>query len=398
MIRYAALASVVVVAAVAIADGLFDPSAAERTDLVILLAATATAGLFAYGALDRRISRNRSIATSIAAAAGAAIALTAGAVAFAAATMTISPHDSRVVLVVLATAASLASALAIAIGHSARVDLRKVSDAARSVVERRGAVDTGVVRRDEIGSLANTVEVMSARLADVDDRRARSEASRLRLIAGIGHDLRTPLTSMRAAVEAMQDGVVVDIDRFLRIMASDVALLGTMVDDLFLLAHAEAGDLQLDVTMLDLTELVETEIAAMRLVAAKATLDIECDARASIRIAADDGALRRVLRNVLGNAVRYAPAHSVVRVTVGSEDGFVRLGVFDDGPGFPPEFRDLAFDAGTRADCARARDAGGAGLGLAIARAFVVAHGGEISIEDGTGGRLVIELPHAALP
>jgi signal transduction histidine kinase len=118
------------------------------------------------------------------------------------------------------------------------------------------------------------------------------------------------------------------------------------------------------------------------------------DASSHVAVRGNPTALGRVVRNLIDNAIRHAPHGSEVRVAVGG-DGRPSIRVVDDGPGFPPGFGDEAFARFTRADASRNRATGGAGLGLAIARGLVEAHGGRIWIEGPPGGRVAFELPAA---
>jgi signal transduction histidine kinase len=214
------------------------------------------------------------------------------------------------------------------------------------------------------------------------------------MLASVGHDLRTPLTSIRAALEALQDGVAVDPDRYLRSMHSDLDQLSGLVDDIFLMARIEAADLSLDPVPLDLAELADDAVAAVSPLALQHDVSLEMRRRGAAQVQADAVALGRVIRNLLDNALRHSPRGGKVLVVVDDGDG-PTLTVIDEGPGFPPEFREIAFDEFSRSDTARDRVSGGAGLGLAIARGLVRAHRGEIWIPEGQGGRVTFRLPPA---
>lgn len=202
--------------------------------------------------------------------------------------------------------------------------------------------------------------------------------------------MRPPL---QAAIEALQDGVSGDPDRYLRTMAADVDLLRGMVDDLFVLARLEAGELRLERMPVDLTELADSAVESLASMAARRDVHLRLDTVHPVVVEGDPQALGRVLRNLLDNAVVHAPACTTVRVRVGLDDKAATVRVEDDGPGFPAGFAGRAFEPFSRPDDARNRGAGGAGLGLAIARGLVLAHGGRIWIEQGTGGRVTFTLP-----
>ena len=156
----------------------------------------------------------------------------------------------------------------------------------------------------------------------------------------------------------------------------------------------EAGRLDLVREPIDLSELIDEAVEALTPAAAARDVTIELDAGAGVPVEGNATALGRVVRNLLDNAIEHAPGGSVVRVVVdGSERPRVR--VIDQGPGFPAEFSAHAFERFARADPSRNRETGGAGLGLAIARGLVEAHGGRIWIERPPGGRVAFELPPA---
>jgi signal transduction histidine kinase len=196
------------------------------------------------------------------------------------------------------------------------------------------------------------------------------------------------------AVDALADGVAPDPDRYLRSMRRDVEALAALVDDFFLLARIESGRLDLHPVPVDLTEVADEAMEALAPVAAAAGVTLALDATTRVHVRGNPTALGRVVRNLIDNAIRHAPSGSVVRVAVAA-DGRPSIRVVDDGPGFPPGFDDEAFTRFTRADASRNRATGGAGLGLAIARGLVEAHGGRIWIEAPPGGRVAFELPAA---
>jgi signal transduction histidine kinase len=177
-------------------------------------------------------------------------------------------------------------------------------------------------------------------------------------------------------------------------MQRDVEALSALVDDLFLLATIEAGRLDVHAQAADLTEIADEAVDALAPVAAARGLTLRLDAGERVRVAGNASALGRVIRNLLDNAIRHAPPDSEIRVIVRSAGGAL-VRVVDEGPGFPAEFAAQAFDRFARADPSRNRSTGGAGLGLAIARGLVEAHGGRIWIEQPPGGRVTFELPAA---
>lgn len=387
-----ALVAVAAGLALGLSEAAMRPDPGER---LVLSAVFAGAGILAVGLgwwLSRAHRRLPSLRWTILAVATAAVVLVAAVVGVSARAMFLTPGDVRLVLAAVALGAGLGVLVAIRVSASLTSDLRGVAEAAGQVADGDLTVRTGIDRRDEVGVLATSVDRMVEQLSAAQQQRARGEAARQRLLTAIGHDLRTPLANLRAGIEAIQDGLAPDPDRYLRSMAADVDLLRSMVDDLFMLTRLEAGDLHLDRMALELTELAEGAVESITPLATRSGVKVELDADQPVRATGDPRALDRVLRNLLDNAVRHTPADGIVRVALAREGEQAVVVVADPGPGFPPDFLDRAFDVFERADQARQRH-GGTGLGLAIARELVEAHGGTISIEPGEGATVACRFP-----
>jgi signal transduction histidine kinase len=217
------------------------------------------------------------------------------------------------------------------------------------------------------------------------------------MLSSISHDLRTPLAALRAAVEAIRDGVVDDPDLYLSGMERQVKALSSLVDDLQLHTRLVSGTLQLNRARLDLTELADESMEIVRPLAEPRSIKMLLEAAERVMVDADGSQLARVIRNLLDNAIRHAPDGSVILVQVVREGDHVVLRVHDEGLGFPAEFRERAFEPFTRADPARDTRTGTAGLGLSIARGIVAAHDGTVALGDGPGGdvRILLPLPSA---
>lgn len=380
-----AIGALVAGLALVVSEAAMRPSPAERLTLYSLFGvAVLLAGLTCWW-LVRVHRRLSSLRWTILVVATAAAVITAAVVAGSAAAMFLAPADVRLVVAALTLGTGLGLVIAIGVTGSLTADLRQLATTARRVADGDLTARTQITRSDEVGALAASLDRMVDQLARLQEERERGEAARNLLLASIGHDLRTPLASMRAAIEAIQDGVASDPDRYLRSMANDVELLSGMVDDLFVLARLRAGDLRLDRMALDLFEVADGAVEAVTPIAARRGVDVRCAGDGTAPVIGDPQALDRVLRNLLDNAVRHAPTGSTVLVTLDTEPGSATVRVRDEGPGFPAEFVDHAFDLFSRPDSARERRSGGAGLGLAIARELIHAHGGRIWIDAGSG-------------
>jgi two-component system, OmpR family, sensor histidine kinase BaeS len=384
MIRLVAAVAAIVAGVLLLTELSMQPTAAERTSLagIYLVAAVVTVAVFLAGRAAS--TRLRSIGSSLQLIAVASVGVAVLAVLLAAQTMFISVHDRNLVLAALTLGVGLGSALAIAFGRRAGEDLRRVSEAAGRLA--RGELDAraGVDRRDEVGRLAATFDAMASQLG-------ASQEERGVFLASVGHDLRTPLASLRATLEALQDSVMEVDDRLLAGMHRDVLHLQRLVEDLFLYAGTEAGTLVLRPEMVDLAELADETAEVFGAIARGRGVDVRVTGPGwAVIVEADPWALGRVLRNLVDNAIRHSPLTGTVTVAVSLEDSRPTVTVIDEGPGFSDLNR--PFDRFTRGDDARTRDGSGAGLGLSIARGLVEAHGGSISLEPGPGGRVRVVL------
>jgi len=222
-------------------------------------------------------------------------------------------------------------------------------------------------------------------------------------IADVTHELRTPLTVIKGTVETLEDGALDDLKGrgpLLESMHCETERLIRLVNDLLLLTRADAGALQLDLRPLDLSELARSRCEGLSLLASRRGVKLEVveagdDPSNRCCVLGDADRLAQVLDNLLDNAIRYAPEASSVTVRIRQVGDEVECAVGDRGPGIPPEHLDLIFERFYRADASRQRQTGGAGLGLAIVRALVLAQGGRICAKSapGDGTSIIFWLP-----
>jgi signal transduction histidine kinase len=219
--------------------------------------------------------------------------------------------------------------------------------------------------------------------------RRQVEDARRGLVAAASHDLRTPLASLRLLVEAIEDGVAgEDRDRYLAEIRTHVAVLSDLIDDLFELSRIEAGDISWTLRQVELGELIGDTVAAFRTSAEERGIHLAAELPAGKVVAeADAEKVQRVLFNLIQNAIRHTPADGSVTVRASGGPGGVEVEVADSGEGIPAGEGERVFEAFYRGDSSRNED--GAGLGLAISRAIVEAHGGRIWLEDGQPGTRV---------
>ena len=294
----------------------------------------------------------------------------------------------------IGVAAVLAAALALAL---VQIVARGLTRPLREMAEGTTAMARGDYsvrvpdggRADEVGDLARAFNVMAAELAEV-------ERYRKDLVANVSHELRTPISALQAKLENVADGVEPADPDTIRTMLAQVERLGRLVSQLLDLSRLESRTVPLDVRPFEVG-VVLAHVAREARLSAPADVVLDVDAPSGLIAEGDPERVHQVVANLVENAIRHSPRPG--RVTIGAstaDDGRVRLMVTDEGPGIPDDEADRVFERFYRADAART--AGGAGLGLAIARWIVDLHGGDIRVERGEprGCRMVVELPAAA--
>jgi signal transduction histidine kinase len=372
-----------------ITEATMQPTSADRALLYGIFAGAAVLTLLVGWRLPALTRKFQTLRTTLQIVGLAAVVIATAAVSVSAITMFLSTHDLRLVLVALLLGVGLGVALAVTVTRPLAADLADLAATAGRV----GAGDLSsrpmIDRADEVGDVARAMDAMIDQLEAARGFREKSEADRREFLAAIGHDLRTPLTSMRAAVEALQDGLAPDPERYLKSVAKDLEALSVLIDDVFELARLEAGEQPVDRVDVELAAVAADVSHAMAPLTEPHSISI--DVRGSALVSASESGMIRVLRNLVDNAVRHSPIGGTVTVDIAQSASATTVTVQDEGPGFPAAFREIAFESFTRADPARRR--GGTGLGLAIARAIVEGHNGGIRIVDGDGGAIAFSLP-----
>ncbi|NUT33850.1 MAG: HAMP domain-containing histidine kinase [Hamadaea sp.] len=235
--------------------------------------------------------------------------------------------------------------------------------------------------------------------ADARRREREMEASRRQLIAWVSHDLRTPLAGMRAMAEALEDGVVDDpgsVHEYHRRLRTEADRMTRLVDDLFELSRIHAGALNLTISELGLGDVVSDAIAAASPIAAARGVRLVTPQSPWPTVRAGERELGRVVANLILNAIRYTPPDGSVTVTGGQDAAGPWLAVSDTCGGIPDADLPKVFDVAFRGERARTPDVNGTGggLGLAIVRGLVEAHGGGVEVRNVGGGcRFEVRLP-----
>jgi two-component system OmpR family sensor kinase len=257
-----------------------------------------------------------------------------------------------------------------------------------AISERREASDIEEPStKDEIASLARTMNELLGRLQGALSRQRA-------FTADASHELRTPLAVLRGELElATRPGRTrEELAAAVRSAAAEAERLTRLTDDLLLLARNDEDQLSLRRERTDVRRLLESsvELAASRLIAVGVTCRV--DAQPGTYANLDAGRIRQVVDNLVDNALRFAPGGSVIVLSARADGSGLDIEVRDGGPGFPADFLPHAFERFRRPDSGRSRGAGGAGLGLAIVQAIVVAHGGVATAGNRPDGGAMVRL------
>ena len=242
----------------------------------------------------------------------------------------------------------------------------------------------------ELADLGRSFNAMAANLE-------RAERQRRNLVADAAHELRTPLSNVQGYVEAMRDGLMEPDERTMDAVHQQVLQLVRLVEDLRLLALADAGALRLERVPDSLERVLTGSLAAVRPRAESRGIALSLEIPADLPLVEMEGErIAQVVGNLLENAISHTPSGGRVGVAAGvTAGGAARVAVTDTGTGIPPGELPAVFERFYRVDPSRTRSSGGAGLGLTIAKQLVEAHGGMISAESelGEGSRFAFELP-----
>jgi signal transduction histidine kinase len=276
-----------------------------------------------------------------------------------------------------AVAASAALIIARFLARGMTTPLREMAAAARRMSQGDYRNRVAASTRDEVGQLATAFNRMAAQLEGV-------EASRRELVGNVSHELKTPISALQAHLENLLDGVEEPNPEVLAVMLAQCERLARLVDQLLDLSRLESGDVPLELQPVSLGELVDQVVAEVGVSRADRAVHVVNDVGPGIPpLRADRERLHQVLYNLLDNAFRFTPAGGTVTVGAHGENGFCSISVHDTGAGIPEEHITRVFERFYRVDSSRARSDGGTGIGLAIARSVVEAHGGTIWAEPG---------------
>jgi signal transduction histidine kinase len=311
-------------------------------------------------------------------------------------------HDLQVLLATVAFSTVIAVFFTTWVASRTIARIATVNQSVRDLAAGNLSITADVSGRDEVATLAEDVQALARRLTEARDERLVLDAERRELTAAISHDLRTPLSTIRAMVDALEDGVVsepVEMKRYFVTIRRDVERLNSMIDDLFDLAQIDAGAMRLRRQSITVHEVVSEVVDAMRARAERADIAIELSIRDELPAAMLDGdRLERAIANLLRNALEHTPPGGQIRVLVSGDDGQAAVEISDTGEGIAAEDLPNIWTRFYRVERSRARagdTSDGAGLGLAITKGIVELHGGHVQVRSrpGTGSVFTVVLP-----
>jgi len=297
-----------------------------------------------------------------------------------------SQHDLLLATVLLLFAGGIAIALG-SFFTSALIDrITRLESATRSIENGDLSTRADIPGKDEIAALADSFNKMAAQLQTADQKQKELETLRRDLVAWAGHDLRTPLSSIRLLIEALADGVVTDpkeIQNYLFQAKKQVDTLSFLVDDLFQISQLDSGGMPLTLEPASISDLISDTLVSFSGLAAKKNIKLCGSAEEGVDpITMDVLWMGRALNNLVSNAIRYTPDAGEISLTAKTEGKNIIVKVSDSGEGILPEDIPHVFERFYRGDKSRSRISGGAGLGLAIAKGVVEAHKGDITIQS----------------
>ena len=303
--------------------------------------------------------------------------------------MFINQHDLALGSLLLFFAGGISIAFGYFLSNTISQGLENLAQGAQQLSQGDFSTRVPVHGQDEIAQLSTSFNKMAVQLERAAENERTLDEARRNLVAWASHDLRAPLTSLRVMLDALADGVVDDpatVARYLNQSQNEITRMSSLLDDLFELAQLDAGFRDLNFEWITLTDLISDtlESFAARATAQDITLAGSIDPQVDPVWAAPDK-LSRILDNLLSNALCFTPQGGSIRLNAKIEEKATLITVEDNGSGINPKDLPHIFDRFYRGEKSRVRDKdenGGVGLGLAIAKGLVEAHGGVIWVES----------------
>jgi signal transduction histidine kinase len=307
-----------------------------------------------------------------------------------------SPHDLQLATILLIFAVGISVPVGLYLSESLINRIQVLNNAALSIADGDLKMRVPVNGKDELAQLSRSFNKMAAELESSKLEQAKIEALRKNLIAWVSHDLRTPLTSIRAMLEALSDGLIEDDqtkNRYINTSRHQIEELSKLINDLFLFSQIDAGGMKLNIQANNLSDLISDNIESFHLTANAQDIILEgCMMDDIDPVWMDIHQINRVVNNLISNAIRFTPHGGRVDVCAKRKDNAVIISVSDTGEGIAPEDLPHVFEQFYRVEQSRNRGTGGAGLGLTIVKSIVEAHGGTITVTSQVGKGTLIEV------
>jgi signal transduction histidine kinase len=300
--------------------------------------------------------------------------------------MFVSEHDFLLLALLLVFAGVLSASFGYLLAANITRSLEMLRESTHRVANGDFSVQVSLTELDELSDVADAFNRMAGELQQAFARQKELEQARRDLIAAVSHDLRTPLTSIRAMVEALADGVVTDqatTRRYYAAIGSQIENLSRLINDLFELAQLDTRQIELHLEPVNMNDLVSDVLETMQAQAGAKGVTLKGIFSQDLPlIKAEFTKVQRVLFNLVQNAIRHTPAQGTIALATRQVPEGIQVDVSDTGEGILPEDLPHVFDQFFRGEKSRSRETGGSGLGLTIARGIVEAHHGRIWVES----------------
>ena len=279
--------------------------------------------------------------------------------------------------------------------------ISELMEASREITRGNLAKRVAIQGRDELAELGESFNVMAGKLQELDNQHKEQQRMRTDMLVSLGHDLRTPLTSIRAMIEAISDKVVDDpatVHRYIEKTRREISYLSRLIDDLFDLSKIDAEGLRPDRHDVSLPDLISDTLESFSEIAHQKSIQLTGNVQPGIDLVNVDAQLiNRVLANLTSNAISFTPKHGKVNIQASRQDEKVWVTVCDNGEGIKDEDMPFIFERFYRAEKSRNRRTGGTGLGLAICKGIMDAHGETIIAQsrEGKGTCFSFSLPES---
>lgn len=321
---------------------------------------------------------------------------------FTAQLMFLNTHDLILATILLIFATGIAISLGYFVSTAITDDIATLNHGASQIAQGNLQTRIPIHGRDEMADLAISFNQMANQLEHSAKKQEEAEKLRRDLVAWIGHDLRTPLASVRAIIEALSDNMVDDQeskDRYLTNAKINIGNLSNLLDELFEMAQIDAGGMRLNLQRDSLSDLVSDTLESFAERASERGIQLSGQVEPNTDpVLLDAKQIGRVLGNLVENAIRYSPPGTTVQIKAKRFKGGAVVAVIDTGDGIDAEDMPRIFEQFYRGEKSRNRATGGSGLGLAISKAIIESHNGQLNVksERGKGTIFQFTLPQAA--